>query len=59
MTVTKASRDALAAHTRKRRDSVTDRIEKALRDMRRKNIEITISSVARQAKVTRKSIHAR
>jgi hypothetical protein len=46
MTVTQASRDALAAHTRKRRDTVRTRIEKALRDMGKQNIEITISSVS-------------
>jgi hypothetical protein len=59
MTVTQASLDALAAHTRKRRDTVRARVEKALRDMRRQNAEITISSVSRRAGVTRKSIYRR
>jgi hypothetical protein len=59
MTVTQASLDALAAHTRKRRDTVSHRVEKALRDMRRQNATITISSVSRRAGVTRKSIYRR
>jgi predicted transcriptional regulator len=59
MTVTQASRDALAAHTNKRRDAVRARIEKTLKDMRREHAQITISSVARCAGVTRKSIHHR
>ena len=57
MTVTQASLDALATHTRKRRDAVRARIEKGLKDMRREHAQITISSVSRRAKVTRKSIH--
>ncbi len=57
MTVTQASLDALAAHTRKRSDTVRTRIEKALRDMRKQNAAITISSVSRRAGVTRKSIY--
>ena len=59
MTVTQASLDALAAHTRKRRDTVRVRIEKALRDLRKQNADITISSVSRRAGVTRKSIYRR
>lgn len=59
MTVTQASLDALAAHTRKRRDTVRARIEKALRELRKHNADITISSVARRAGVTRKSIYQR
>ena len=59
MTVTQASLDALGAHTRKRRDTVRARIEKALRDLRKQNADITISSVARRAGVTRKSIYRR
>lgn len=59
MTVTQASLDALAAHTRKRRDTVSHRVDKALRDMRRQNATITISSVSRRAGVTRKSIYRR
>ena len=58
-TVTQASLDALAAHTRKRRDTVRARIEKALRDLRKQNADITISSVARRAGVTRMSIYRR
>lgn len=57
MTLTQASLDALATHARKRRDAVRARIEKAVKDMRREHAEITISSVSRRAKVTRKSIH--
>lgn len=59
MTVTQASLDALAAHTRKRGDTVRARIEKALRDLRKQNADITISSVARRAGVTRKIIYRR
>jgi maltooligosyltrehalose synthase len=59
MTATQASLEALATHTRKRRENVRARIERALKDMRREHAEITISSVARRAKVTRKSIHRR
>lgn len=59
MTVTQASLDALAAHTRKRRDTVRARIEKALRELRKQNADITVSSVARRAGVTRKSIYQR
>lgn len=59
MTVTQASLDALAAHTRKRRDAVRARIEKALRELRKHNATITVSSVARRAGVTRKSIYRR
>jgi hypothetical protein len=59
VTVTQASLDALATHTRKRRDIVRARIEKALRDLRRQNVDITISSVSRRAGVTRKSIYRR
>jgi hypothetical protein len=57
MTVTQASLDALAAYTRKRSDTVRARIEKALRDMRRQKVDITISSVSRRAGVTRRSIY--
>ncbi|BBX31143.1 transposase [Mycolicibacterium mageritense DSM 44476 = CIP 104973] len=57
--VTEASRQALAAHTRRRRDAVTARIEKTLKAMRREKAAITVSSVARRAKVTRPSIHRR
>jgi hypothetical protein len=39
-------------YTRKRRDTVRARIEKALRDLRKQNAEITISSVSRRAGVT-------
>lgn len=59
MTVTQASLNALAAHTRKRSDTVRARIEKALRELRKQNADITVSSVARRAGVTRKSIYQR
>ncbi|KZS69757.1 hypothetical protein A4G29_01380 [Mycobacterium kansasii] len=54
-----ASLMALAAHTQKRRDSVDTRAPKALQGLRREKADITISSVARRAGVTRKSIHNR
>jgi hypothetical protein len=44
---------------RKRRDTVRARIEKALRELRKQNADITISSVSRRAGVTRKSIYRR
>jgi uncharacterized protein involved in exopolysaccharide biosynthesis len=59
MTVTQTSLDALAAHTRKRRDAVRARVEKALKELRRQHADITISSVSRRAGVTRKSIYRR
>ncbi|CPR04170.1 transposase [Mycobacterium bohemicum DSM 44277] len=43
----------------KRRDAVRARIEKALRELRKHNATITVSSVARRAGVTRKSIYRR
>jgi len=59
VTATQASLNALAAHTQKRRDSVDTRARKALQSLRREKADITISSVARRAGVTRKSIHNR
>jgi hypothetical protein len=47
------------AHTRKRSDAVRTRIDKAIKALRREHADITISSVARRAGVTRKSIHHR
>ena len=59
MSTTQTSLDALAAHTRKRSDAVRTRIDKAIKALRRERAAITISSVARRAGVTRKSIYAR
>lgn len=59
MSATQASVDALAAHTRKRSSAVDTRINKAIKALRREHADITISSVARRAGVTRKSIHRR
>ena len=59
MSATQASVDALAAHTRKRSSAVDTRIDKALKALRREHADITISSVARRAGVTRNSIHRR
>lgn len=59
MTATQASLEALAAHTRKRADAATDRIHNALKQMRRQNAEITISSVSRRSGVSRTAIHRR
>jgi hypothetical protein len=59
MTATQASLDALAAHTRKRSDAATARIEKALKQMCRQNAEITIGSVSRRSGVSRTAIHRR
>lgn len=59
MNATQASLDALAASARKRSGDVDTRIEKAFKGLRRENADITISSVARKAGVTRNSIHRR
>ncbi|MEZ0362873.1 DUF6262 family protein [Mycobacterium sp. pUA109] len=59
MTVTRASLAALEAATQIRRDSVDTRALKALKELRREKAPISISSVARRARVTRKSIHRR
>jgi hypothetical protein len=59
VSATQASVDALAAHTRKRSSAVDTRIDKALKALRREHADITISSVARRAGVTRNSIHRR
>ena len=57
--VSKASQTALQAHTSRRRDNVSARIERALKAMRREGADITVSAVARRANVTRPSIHRR
>lgn len=59
MSATQASLDALAAATQTRIDRVDARIDKAIKALRREHSDITISSVARRAEVTRKSIHRR
>ena len=59
MTATRASLDALAASARKRSGDVDGRIDKAFKALRRENADVTISSVARRAGVTRNSIHRR
>lgn len=59
MSPTQASLDALAAATQTRIDRVDARIDKAIKALRREHAAITISSVARRAEVTRKSIHRR
>lgn len=51
--------NALEAATRTRRDSVDTRALKALKELRREKAPISISSVARRAGITRKSIHRR
>lgn len=59
MTATDASLAALAAHTRRRSDAATARIRDTLNQMRRQNVEITISSVSRRSGVSRTAIHRR
>jgi len=59
MSATQASLDALAGATRTRSDRVDIRIDKAFKALRREGTDITISSVARRAGVTRNSIHRR
>ena len=59
MSATQSSVAALAAHARQRSSAVDTRIDKALKALRREGADITVSSVARRAKVTRNSIHRR
>lgn len=59
MTVTPASLQALEAHSRKRRDTVDARIAEALKKLRRRGADINISSLAREAGVSRSVIHRR
>ncbi|GAB4685940.1 hypothetical protein MOKP106_40320 [Mycobacterium avium subsp. hominissuis] len=59
MTVTQASLKALEASARKRSDDVDARIDQALKTMRKQGLEITISSLARHAGVSRSVIHRR
>lgn len=59
MSVTPASQQALAAHTRWRTEQVDARIAKALKKMRKRGAEITVSGLAREADVSRSVIHRR
>ncbi|GJJ22019.1 DUF6262 family protein [Mycolicibacterium mageritense] len=59
MTVTPASLQALQASARTRRDTVDARIAEALKKLRRRGANITISSLAREADVSRSVIHRR
>jgi hypothetical protein len=59
MPANQASLDALAGATRTRSNRVDIRIDKAFNALRREGADITISSVARRAGVTRNSIHRR
>lgn len=59
MTANDASRAALAQHARQRSEDVDRRIDKALKDLRRKDQSITVAAVAAQAGVSRKAIYAR
>lgn len=59
MTVTPASLQALQASARKRTTDVDARIERALKKMRKQGLDINISSLARQAGVSRSVIHRR
>lgn len=59
MTATPASLKALEASARKRSGDVEARIERALKNMRKRRIDINISSLAREAGVSRSVIHRR
>lgn len=59
MTVSKASLQALEASSRRRRADVDTRIDRALKTMRKRGTDINISSVAREAGVSRSVIHRR
>lgn len=59
MTATEASLKALEASARKRSGDVEARIERALKNMRKRRLDINISSLAREAGVSRSVIHRR
>lgn len=59
MTVTPASQQALDAHTQKRREHADARIQQAIKRLRRRGAAINISTVAREAGVSRSVIHRR
>jgi L-2-hydroxyglutarate oxidase LhgO len=59
VTADEASIAALAHHARQRSEDVDRRIEKAFKDLRRKDAAITVAAVAAQARVTRKTVYAR
>ncbi|AKP56675.1 DUF6262 family protein [Mycobacteroides abscessus] len=59
MTVTAASQQALDAHTQKRREHADTRIQQAIKRLRRRGAAINISTVAREAGVSRSVIHRR
>lgn len=59
MTVTPAAQRALDAHTRKRREHADARIQQAIKRLRRRGAAINISTVAREAGVSRSVIHRR
>ncbi|MCA4725249.1 MULTISPECIES: hypothetical protein [Mycolicibacterium] len=59
MTATEASLNALEASARKRSGDVDARIERALKNMRKHRIDINVSSLAREAGVSRSVIHRR
>ncbi|MBN7413089.1 transposase [Mycobacteroides abscessus subsp. abscessus] len=59
MTITPASQRALDAHTQKRREHADARIQQAIKRLRRRGAAINISTVAREAGVSRSVIHRR
>ncbi|PVA74079.1 DUF6262 family protein [Mycobacteroides abscessus] len=59
MTITPASQQALNAHTQKRREHADARIQQAIKRLRRRGAAINISTVAREAGVSRSVIHRR
>lgn len=59
MTVSPQSQAALAADARRRTREVDERIEQAIKRMRRRGVPISLSALAREAEVSRSVIHRR
>lgn len=59
MTVSPQSQAALQADAQRRTREVDERIEAAIKKMRRRGVAITISALAREARVSRSVIHRR
>lgn len=59
MTVSPQSQAALHADAQRRTREVDERIEKAIKKMRRRGIPISISALSREANVSRSVIHRR
>ncbi|MCB0939143.1 MAG: hypothetical protein E6Q56_10675 [Mycobacterium sp.] len=58
MSANDASIAALRSYTKQRSDDVRQRIEGALRDLRRRGAAVNVAAVANRAGVTRKAVYA-